>query len=151
MIRDRLPLDAVDLDDFAAGEGRWRFIARLVRRVLHVDGLIARFPLVPLEDEGARTGRVRDLGVGIRLRNPLRHHEGHVRRGLPERAQHQAGGLLSTILNVFGLTIWKSFTKDMSFWPIESLAPQRLMEATQSSAVTGLPSCHASPSRRVSV
>ena len=40
---------------------------------------------------------------------------------------------------------------DISFWPIESLAPQRLIEATQSSAVTGLPSCHSRPSRSVKV
>ena len=39
----------------------------------------------------------------------------------------------------------------MSFWAIVSRLPQRLSEATQSSAVTGLPSCHSSPSRRVKV
>ena len=44
-----------------------------------------------------------------------------------------------------------SVTTPISFWPIESLAPQRLIEATQSSAVTGLPSCHSSPSRKVKV
>ena len=32
-----------------------------------------------------------------------------------------------------------------------SRAPQRLIEAMQSSEVTGLPSCHSSPSRRVKV
>jgi hypothetical protein len=32
-----------------------------------------------------------------------------------------------------------------------SRAPQRLSEAMQSSAVTGWPSCHASPSRKVKV
>ena len=45
----------------------------------------------------------------------------------------------------------RSVTTPISFWPIESLAPQRLIEATQSSAVTGLPSCHSSPSRKVKV
>ena len=44
-----------------------------------------------------------------------------------------------------------SVTKPISFWPIVSRAPQRLSEATQSSAVTGLPSCHSRPSRRVKV
>ena len=39
----------------------------------------------------------------------------------------------------------------MSFWPIASRAPQRLIEAMQSSEVTGLPSCHSRPSRRVKV
>ena len=32
-----------------------------------------------------------------------------------------------------------------------SRAPQRLSDAMQSSAVTGLPSCHSSPSRSVKV
>ncbi len=45
----------------------------------------------------------------------------------------------------------RSVTTPISFWPIESLAPQRLIEAMQSSAVTGLPSCHSRPSRRVKV
>jgi hypothetical protein len=44
-----------------------------------------------------------------------------------------------------------SFTNVISFWPIASFAPQRLIEATQSSAVTGAPSCHSSPSRSVIV
>ncbi len=35
--------------------------------------------------------------------------------------------------------------------PAPSFAAQRLSDATQSSAVTGLPSCHFSPSRRVKV
>ena len=78
MVRDRLPLDAVDLDDFAAGEGRGRLVARLVSLVLHVDGLIARLPLVPLENERAGTRCVRDLGIGISLRHALGHHEGHI-------------------------------------------------------------------------
>ena len=39
----------------------------------------------------------------------------------------------------------------MSFWPIASRVPQRLIEAMQSSEVTGLPSCHSRPSRRVKV
>src|ERR1700732_3269419 len=32
--------------------------------------------------------------------------------------------------------------KSISFWPMPSLRPQRLSEATPSSAVTGVPSCH---------
>ena len=42
-------------------------------------------------------------------------------------------------------------TKDISFWPVASFAAQRLIEATQSSAVTGWPSCQARPSRSVKV
>src|SRR3546814_3215319 len=55
------------------------------------------------------------------------------------------------MLKVFSSTAFISETKDSSFCPIESLAPQRLIEAMQSSAVTGWPSCHSSPSRRVKV
>ncbi len=39
----------------------------------------------------------------------------------------------------------------MSFWPIVSRAPQRLIDCMQSSEVTGVPSCHSRPSRRVKV
>ena len=42
-------------------------------------------------------------------------------------------------------------TDAMSCWPSASRTPQRLSEATQSSAVTGWPSCHSRPSRRVKV
>jgi hypothetical protein len=42
-------------------------------------------------------------------------------------------------------------TNVISFWPVASLAAQRLMEATQSSAVTGWPSCHSKASRSVNV
>ena len=42
-------------------------------------------------------------------------------------------------------------TKVINFWPVESLAAHRLIEATQSSAVTGGPSCQKSPSRSVNV
>ena len=45
----------------------------------------------------------------------------------------------------------KSLTTLISFWPMESRAAQRLIEATQSSPVTGLPLCHSRPSRRVKV
>lgn len=38
-----------------------------------------------------------------------------------------------------------------TFCPSVSFADQRLIEVMQSSAVTGCPSCHSSPSRNVSV
>ena len=41
--------------------------------------------------------------------------------------------------------------KSISFWPMPSALPQRFSDATQSSAVTGAPSCHFNPSRRVKV
>ena len=71
--------------------------------------------------------------------------------GFPRAEMTSPVGSLSTMRKVFGLTTWSSFTKDIIFWPIESFAAQRLMDATQSSAVTGLPSCQRSPSRSVSV
>ncbi len=76
---------------------------------------------------------------------------GTLEDGLPSAPSTRPVGSLSTILNVFALTIWMSFTKPISFWPIESLADHRLIDATQSSVVTGLPSCHESPSRSVIV
>ena len=36
-------------------------------------------------------------------------------------------------------------------WPMPSRAPQRFREATQSSAVTAVPSCHFRPSRSTKV
>src|SRR5215813_13808709 len=71
--------------------------------------------------------------------------------GLPRAWRTRPVGSLRMIWKVLGLTLAKSFTNDIIFWPMESLAPQRLMEATQSSEVTGAPSCQRSPSRRVSV
>src|SRR5215510_1238364 len=70
---------------------------------------------------------------------------------LPRAWRTRPVGSLRRIFNVFGLTLAKSCTNDIIFWPIESLAPQRLIEAMQSSAVTGVLSCHRSPSRRVRV
>ena len=55
------------------------------------------------------------------------------------------------MVKVFGSLAVIESTNDITFWPSESLAAQRLIEATQSSAVTGLPSCHSRPSRRVKV
>ena len=71
--------------------------------------------------------------------------------GLPSADSTRPVGSLRTMRNVFGLTTTRSPTKVMSFCPIESFAAQRLIEATQSSAVTGAPSCQRRPSRRVSV
>ena len=151
-VGDPDPFDAVDLGDLAAGQARGRLGARLVLRVLDVDRLLARLPLVLLEDEGAGAGGVGDLRVGIGVGDALGHHEGHVGRRLAERFEHQAVGLLQHHLEGLGVGRARArSTTPISFWPIESLAPQRLIEATQSSAVTGLPSCHSRPSRRVKV
>ena len=71
--------------------------------------------------------------------------------GLPSESSTRPYGSLSSMVKVLASTALKSLTKSMSFWAMVSRLPQRLSEATQSSAVTGLPSCHASPSRRVKV
>ena len=60
-------------------------------------------------------------------------------------------GSLSFRVKVLASTGFISATNSISFWPIESRAAQRLSETTQSSAVTGWPSCHSNPSRRVKV
>ena len=71
--------------------------------------------------------------------------------GLPSVSSTRPYGSFSFSVKVLSLTGFSSTTKSISFWPIGSRAPQRLSEATQSSAVTGLPSCHSRPSRRVKV
>ena len=71
--------------------------------------------------------------------------------GLPSAVSTSPVGALKTISKVLGSTTGMSFTNDIIFWPIASLAPQRLIDATQSSAVTGLPSCHSKPLRKVKV
>ena len=88
------PFDAIDFCQFAASKSRWRLRARLILRVFEVDGLLARPPLVLLENKGPRAGGIGDLGVGIRLCHALGHHEWHVGCRLAERRQHQAVGLL---------------------------------------------------------
>ena len=67
-VGDRDPFDPVDLGHLAAGEARGRLAARLVFRVLDVDRLLARLPLVLLEDERAGADGVGDLRVGIGAR-----------------------------------------------------------------------------------
>ena len=69
--------------------------------------------------------------------------------GLPSACSIGPNFSLSTIWKVLSSTTLYSEMKAASFTPIESLALQRFSEATQSSAFTGLPSCHSSPSRRV--
>ncbi len=71
--------------------------------------------------------------------------------GLPSPPSTSPVGAPSTIRNVRASTAWYSLTKVASFWPTASFAAQRLIEAMQSSAVTGAPSCQTSPSRSVIV
>src|SRR5215510_3349082 len=60
-------------------------------------------------------------------------------------------GSLSLMVNVLASTAEIESTNVIIFWPSESLAAQRLIDAMQSSDVTGWPSCHSSPSRKVKV
>jgi hypothetical protein len=71
--------------------------------------------------------------------------------GLPSAESTRPVGSFSFMTKVLGSLAVISATKLISFWPIGSLAPQRLIEAMQSSDVTGWPSCQASPSRSTKV
>ena len=144
-------LDPVDLDHLAAGQARGRLGARLVLRVLEVDVLLAglRFGLAVDERTGA------DLAVDLLERVGLGDFFGIMKArcelGLPSESSTRPYGSFSTIWKVLASTALNSFTKSMSLRPIASRAPQRLIEAMQSSEVTGVPSCHSSPSRKVKV
>jgi hypothetical protein len=72
------PLDAIHLDDLAAGKTGGRLGARLVLVELDVDGLVAGFPLILDEDEGSRSRKILNLFVGVRFGDTLGHHERHV-------------------------------------------------------------------------
>ena len=54
-------------------------------------------------------------------------------------------------MNVLASTGSSETVSASNILPSASRAPQRLSEATQSSAVTGVPSCHLRPSRRTNV
>ena len=97
----------------------------------------------PVKSEICVLGSVSATRLGIM--------NGTLELGLPSADRTRPVCSLRTMRNVRGSTTAISFTKLMSFCPIESFAPQRLIEAAQSSAVTGVPSCQARPSRRVSV
>ena len=71
--------------------------------------------------------------------------------GLPSDCSTRPYGSFIFILKVLASTTSKSATEPNSFWPIESLAAQRLIEAMQSSEVTGVPLLHCRPSRSVKV
>ncbi len=77
--------------------------------------------------------------------------KGTLDEGLPSDCSTRPYGSFIFILKVLGSTTSKSVTEPIIFWPIESRAAQRLIEAMQSSEVTGLPSCHSRPSRSVKV
>ena len=69
--------------------------------------------------------------------------------GLPSPKISRPVGDFSLTVNAFGPFAVIVSTKLISFWPSASRAPQRLIDAMQSSAVTGWPSCQSRPSRSV--
>src|SRR5215467_14620342 len=71
--------------------------------------------------------------------------------GLPSDSSTRPYGSFIFILKVLASTTSKPATEPIIFWPIESRAAQRLIEAMQSSDVTGWPVLHTRPSRRVKV
>ena len=74
---------------------------------------------------------------------------GTLESGLPSAGSTSPVGSLSLSSNVVASSAVRPSTKVISFWPMASRAAQRLIEATQSSAVTGWPSCQRRPSRKV--
>ncbi len=71
--------------------------------------------------------------------------------GLPSTSRSSGNGCFSTNLMVFGFVASSVSVSAISILPSGSRTDQRLSEATQSSAVTGLPSCHFRPSRSTKV
>ena len=71
--------------------------------------------------------------------------------GLPSDSSTRPYGSFIFIRKVLASTASKPATEAIIFWPIESRAAQRLIDAMQSSEVTGWPLLHTRPSRRVKV
>ncbi len=70
---------------------------------------------------------------------------------LPSASRTRPNGSFKVRTKVLSSMAFMSAIAFISTWPYPSRAPQRLIEAMQSSEVTGLPSCHSSPSRKVIV
>ena len=97
----------------------------------------------PVKSEICVLGSVSATRLGIM--------KGTLEDGLPRPNSTRPVGDLSFMTKVLASLTSRASTNVISFWPVESLAAQRLMDATQSSAVTAAPSCHRSPSRNVKV
>ena len=69
--------------------------------------------------------------------------------GLPSASSTRPKGVSRSIVNVFLSTGTILFSDAVISRPTWSRPPQRLIDATQSSAVTGVPSWNFSPSRSV--
>ena len=68
---------------------------------------------------------------------------------LPSASMTKAKGRFSTSSKRFGSSTCNSWVAAINWAPSASFCAQRRIEATQSSAVTAVPSLHSSPSRRV--
>src|SRR5437879_3821821 len=90
VIRHVAPDDTIQVPDLAAGGTARLLLTRPVVRGLHVDDLGSRLPLVFHELERAGADRLLDRLVLGRGRDPGRHDERHVRRGLAERVEDEA-------------------------------------------------------------
>ena len=102
LVGHRQPLDAVDLDDLAAGQARGRLGARLVLGIPDVDGLVAGLPFVGLKMKGPEpTNSLICSSAGVSA-IALGHDEG-IARGLGERLQHDAGRRLQHELEGLGV------------------------------------------------
>ena len=71
--------------------------------------------------------------------------------GLPSTSSKSGNGSLRTSLKVLASTASSEAMSASSILPSESRPAHRFSEDTQSAAVTGVPSCHLRPSRKVKV
>src|ERR1700719_1552920 len=97
----------------------------------------------PVKSEICVLGSVSATRLGIM--------KGTLEDGLPSAKIRRPVDSFSLMVKLLGPWAAMVSTNDMTFWPSASRAAQRLIEAMQSSAVTGAPSCHSRPSRRVNV
>ena len=97
----------------------------------------------PVKSEICVLGSVSATRLGIM--------KGTLEDGLPSAVSTSPVGSFSFSTKVFASFTSRLATKENSFWPSASFLLQRLSEATQSSAVTGWPSCQVRPSRKVKV
>src|SRR6516164_10761617 len=73
---------------------------------------------------------------------------GTLLESLPSASRIRGNGDFSFTVKVLSSTTCISPIASISFWPSVSRLPQRSMEAMQSAARTGCPSCHFKPSRK---
>jgi hypothetical protein len=147
----QVPFDAVDEDLLAAGGARRRLVARHVLGVLDVHRLVAGLELVLLEGVGARADVLLDLLEGVGLGDALGHDEGHVRRRLAQRLEHEAAGFAQEDAEGVGRGRVHALHELQQREPIASRLPQRCRLAITSSPVTGLPSWNSRPLRSLKV